>query len=117
LSIGVNPNNIFGSSGFYDTPRHEDVPAIPISFEFIDPNHPQNNIGVNAGISEHGDQGVKRSFHIHFSGKYGPSKLKDPIFDSAPFRGGGGSSATDEFTDLILRAGNNSSWANMSAPL
>src|SRR5205814_8711921 len=41
LSIGVNPNNIFGSSGFYDTPRHSDKPAIPISFELIDPNNPQ----------------------------------------------------------------------------
>jgi hypothetical protein len=69
---------------------------------------------VGAGISAHGDQGVKRSFHIHFSGKYGPSKLKASLFDSAPF---GAMSATDEFTDLILRAGNHSSWANMSSPL
>jgi Ca2+-binding RTX toxin-like protein len=40
--------------------------------------------------------------------------LNASLFDSAPF---GGSSATDEFTDLILRAGNHRSWANVSAPL
>src|SRR6185437_6626488 len=114
LSIGVDPGSIFGSSGFYDTPRDVDGPTIPMSFEFIDPNHPQNNVGVGAGISAHGDQGLKRSFHIHFSGKYGASKLKDPIFDAAAF---GSDNATDEFTDLILRAGNHSSWANMSDPL
>ena len=69
---------------------------------------------MNAGISEHSDPSLKRSFHIHFGTKYGgPSKLTDPVFDSAPF---GGSSATDEFTDLILRAGNHSSWAYISAP-
>jgi Ca2+-binding RTX toxin-like protein len=114
LSIGVNPGEIFGSSGFYDSPRDQDGPTVPISFEYIDPKHPQNNIGIGAGISGHGDQGLKRSFHIHFSGKFGPAKLKAPIFDSAPF---GGDSATDEFTDLILRAGNHRSWTNVSAPL
>ncbi len=113
LSVGVDPGSIFGESGFYDTPRELDPPPVPISFELIDPKHPENNVGQGAGISAHGDQGLKRSFHIHFSEKYGPSKLKAPIFDSAPF---GGDSATDEFTDLILRAGNHHSWANVSAP-
>jgi Ca2+-binding RTX toxin-like protein len=113
LSVGVNPDNIFGPSGFYDLPRHSDAPDVPISFEFIDPSKPQNNIGIAAGISEHSDPSLKRAFHLHFSGKFG-GKLKDPIFDSAPF---GGDSATGEFTDLILRAGNHRSWANMSAPL
>ncbi len=114
LSVGVDPSKIFGTSGFYDTPRDEDPPPIPISFEFIDPSKPENNIGVGAGISAHSDPQVKRSFHIHFSKKFGPSKLKAPIFDSAPF---GGDSATDEFDDLILRAGNHRSWAYISAPL
>jgi hypothetical protein len=117
LSVGVDPNNIFGSRGFYDTPRKKYHAPVPISFEYIDPNNPRNNVGVGAGISAHGDQGLKRSFHIHFSRKYGgPSKLKARIFESAPLRGGGGSSATHEFDDLILRAGNHRSWANMSAP-
>ena len=114
LSIGVNPGNIFGSGGFYDSPRGPDGTKFPISFEYIDPNHPQDNVGVNAGISGHSKQKLKRSFHIHFGAKYGgPSKLNAPIFDSAPF---GGSSATHEFTDLILRAGNNRSWATTSSP-
>ena len=66
-------------------------------------------LGAVEHFTGHASQKLKRSFHIHFGSKYGgPSKLKDPIFDSAPF---GGSSATDEFTDLILRAGNNRSWA------
>jgi Ca2+-binding RTX toxin-like protein len=113
LSVGVDPNHIFGDSGFYDTPREIDPPPIPMSFEFIDPNNPENNIGVGAGISAHSDQQVKRSFHVHFSKKYGPPKLKAPIFDGAPL---GGDSATDEFDDLILRAGNHRSWAYTSAP-
>ena len=114
LSVGVDPDSIFGSSGFYDTPRDANGPTIPISFEWIDPNHPENNIGVGAGISGHGDQSLKRSFHIHFGNKYGPSRLNASLFDSAPF---GDDSATDEFTDLILRAGNHRTWTNVSAPL
>jgi Ca2+-binding RTX toxin-like protein len=114
LSVGVDPSRIFGPSGFYDTPRDVDAENVPISFEWIDPAHPQNNIGVGAGISGHGDQALKRSFHIHFSDKYGPSKLNASLFDGAPF---GGETATSEFTDLILRAGNHRTWTNVSAPL
>ncbi len=115
ISVGVDPGSIFGSGGFYDTPRDADVPNVPISFEYIDPNNTNDNIGVNAGIEGHADQELKRSFHIHFSTKDGgPGKLKDSIFDSASF---GGDGATDEFTDLILRAGNHSSWTNVSDPL
>jgi hypothetical protein len=114
VSIGVNPGSIFGSSGFYDTPRGKDDTKIPISFEFIDPSNSKHDIAVNAAITGHASQKLKRSFHIHFSSKYGgPSRLKDPIFEDAPI---GGDSATDEFTDLILRAGNNRSWATTSAP-
>jgi Ca2+-binding RTX toxin-like protein len=114
LSIGVDPANMFGTSGFYDSPRGPDETKYPISFEYIDPNHPQNNVGVNAGIAGHADPSLKRSFHIHFGTRYGgPSKLKAPIFANAPF---GGDSATDEFDDLILRGGNNRSWATISSP-
>ena len=109
LSIGVEPGNIFGSSGFYDTPRDVDGAKIPISFEYIDASQPQDNIGVDAAITSHADQSLKRSFHLHFKSP----KLNDTIFDSAPF---GGDSATNEFTDLILRAGNNRSWATTSSP-
>ncbi|MDB5326171.1 MAG: hypothetical protein JWM57_1740, partial [Phycisphaerales bacterium] len=108
VSIGVNPGTIFGPNGFYDTPRRKEGSKIPISFEYIDPQKSQSNIGVTAAITAHAKPKLKRSFHIHFNSKYGPSKLRAPIFDSAPFGGGG---ATNEFDDLILRAGNNRSWA------
>jgi Ca2+-binding RTX toxin-like protein len=113
LSIGVDAGNIFGPSGFYDTPRDVNGPKVPISFEYIDPNNPGINLGVGAAITAHSKEKLKRSFHIHFSSKFGPSKLNAPIFDNAPF---GGSSATSEFDDLILRAGNNRSWATTGWP-
>jgi hypothetical protein len=56
LSIGVDPGSIFGSSGFYDTPRDVSAPNVPISFEYIDPNNAKDSVGVNAGIEGHADQ-------------------------------------------------------------
>ena len=67
-----------------------------------------------AGISGHSKQKLKRSFHIHFKAKYGgPAKLKAAIFATAPF---GADSAATEFDDLILRGGNNRSWATTGWP-
>ena len=107
LSIGVNPGSIFGPTGFYDTPRRKKGATVPVSFEYIDPNKPQDDVGVGAAITSHAKQKLKRSFHVHFNSKYGPAKLNASIFHSALLGGG----ATSEFTDLILRAGNNRSWA------
>ena len=102
LSIGVKPSDIFGSGGFYENEDKEK----PISFEYIDPSQlrtisesmrPSHRTGRSEpeGQLQHKNAQVER-FH----------------FQNAPF---GGDSATDEFTDLILRAGNNRSWATTSS--
>ncbi len=114
LSIGVDPSNIFGPTGFYDTPRGPDKNKPVVSFEYIDPKNPQNNVGLMAGISGHSKEKLKRSFHIHFGKKYGgPSRLKAKIFDGQSFESG---SVAAEFSNLILRAGNNRSWATTGWP-
>lgn len=112
VSIGVDPNNIFGPDGFYDTPRRKDGQKIPISFEYIDPVKPQNSVEVGATITSHSKQKLKRSFHIHFDGKNGTSKLNALIFEKSL----GGNTAASVFTDLILRGGNNRSWATTASP-
>ncbi|MGN6507714.1 MAG: CotH kinase family protein, partial [Tepidisphaeraceae bacterium] len=113
LSLGVDPGQIFGPSGFYDTPRNKKGQKIAISFEWIDPHHPERNVGVGAAITGHSKQKLKRSFHIHFTRAFGPAKLMAPIFAGAPF---GAESAAREFDGLILRAGNNRSWATTGSP-
>ncbi|HEX3357532.1 MAG TPA: CotH kinase family protein, partial [Tepidisphaeraceae bacterium] len=113
LSVATSSSTIFGPNGFYDTGTNTNDVEVPISFEYIDPAHPQDTIQINAGISGHSKQRLKRSFDVHFRSEYGASKLDDGIFQDAPL---GGSTATSEIDQLILRAGNNRSWATTSAP-
>ncbi len=110
LSIGVKPSDIFGSSGFYSNDGVEK----PISMELIDPNHPDDNLQINAGVESHAHLLLKQAMKINFKGAFGASKLHAAIFKDAPV---GGDSATDEFDNLILRSGYNRAWSTTAASL
>jgi hypothetical protein len=67
---------------------------------------------IDCGLRMHGglavDQARKKSFRLLFKKKYGPGKLRYPIFESAPNHAG---SAVDRFDTLVLRAGGNVNWS------
>ena len=56
-----------------------------------------------------GEYDHKQSFSLKFRTEYGYSKLKYPVFESAPLNAAG---AADEFDTLILRAGHNKGWGS-----
>ena len=59
---------------------------------------------IDCGIRSHSKirYGFKRSFRLMFTQEFGPSKLRYPIFESAPANA---ESAAKRFDKLVLRAG------------
>lgn len=108
ISLTVDPSKIFGASGFYDT---DDV-EVGAAAELIDPAHMSDNFSIDMSLSGHSKSEVKRSLTLKFKSGFGPSKLQSKIFQDAIL---GGDSATDTFDSIILRAGNNRSWARTSS--
>jgi hypothetical protein len=79
----------------------------PVSIELIDPNDPDRNFQINAGIRMQGVSNrwefmPKKSFRLFFDSKYGPTKLQHPLFPDSPVA---------EFETLVLRGGANRSYA------
>ncbi len=104
VSIAAAPWHIFGNSGFYDG---TDVER-PVSIEVIYPNEPHRNHQANAGIESHSHKRLKRSLRLNFRNEYGDAKFHTDLLTEAPLNGEG---ATDTVDRLILRGGNNRSWA------
>jgi len=71
----------------------------------------QANVGVEHFGSHALDNYPKKSMRISFKGIYGPSELKFDLFGGCPY---GGSDATDEFDQFLLRAGSHDTlfWTN-----
>src|SRR4026207_219231 len=67
----------------------------------------QVNCGVRiqGGWNRRPEESPKHAFRLVFKKKYGPGKLKYPIF---------GKDGSREFDSLILRAGCNNSWLHWS---
>jgi hypothetical protein len=98
-----------GNGGFY---RVNDVEK-PVSVEIINAGHPEKNVQVDAGVEGHSDDRLKRSLRLDFRASYGDSHLTTSLLRDAPV---GGDTATDTFNRLVLRGGNNRSWARISNP-
>ena len=79
----------------------------PTSLEYFDPATGLN-FQLNCGLRLHGGNSrkpynsPKHGFRVSFRSEYGPSKLNFNIFDQK--------SATNEFNNLVFRAGYNYSW-------
>ncbi|MBN1844098.1 MAG: CotH kinase family protein, partial [Sedimentisphaerales bacterium] len=110
MSIVMEMDDLFGSSGIYSNPRNEGVAwERPGSLELIWPDPdtaPDDGFQVNCGVRIYGgvgryEQFEKKTFRCLFKGDYGPTKLRYPLF---------GPDAADAFDTLILRAGFNNSW-------
>ncbi len=82
----------------------------PTSAEIIYPKDPSQNEQFNCGIESHSHLRLKRSMRLVIKAAYFPNSLQSKIFRNAPLNG---SNAPEVFTraKIVLRAGNNRSWA------
>jgi Lamin Tail Domain/CotH kinase protein/Chitobiase/beta-hexosaminidase C-terminal domain len=104
MSIVVDPADIFGDTGFYDG---EDI-IKQASVEVIYPYDPTASHQADAGIESHSHNRLKRSLRLNFKPEYGASWFNTDLFQRSPLNG---DSATDRVKRIILRGGNNRSWA------
>jgi hypothetical protein len=112
VSITMNVNDMFTSSGLYHTPHvtNKDFPEKPCSVEMVLPDG-STAFAVNAGLSGHGNasreprKNPKHGFKLSFKGEFGESTLDYPLFPDSP---------AVKFDDLILRADFGSSWRHQS---
>ena len=109
MSIVVDPADIFGDTGFYDG---EDV-IKQASVEVIYPYNPAANHQADTGIESHSHDRLKRSLRLNFKSEYGDSWFNTDLFQLSPLNG---DSAKDRVKRIILRGGNNRSWARVWEP-
>ncbi|MFT5121966.1 MAG: hypothetical protein ACI97B_000591 [Verrucomicrobiales bacterium] len=107
VSIVSEMDHLFhDTTGIYDHPNSKGTAwERSSSVEWIHPDGTPG-FGVNCGLRIQGGLGgggrnyIKKSWRLLFKSKYGPSKLRFPIFTYDE-------NATEEFDQLILRAGGN----------
>ncbi|MCU0381542.1 MAG: chitobiase/beta-hexosaminidase C-terminal domain-containing protein, partial [Chitinophagaceae bacterium] len=87
----------------------------PASVEVIYPNNPAANEHFNCGVEGHSHIRLKRSIRLVISNTYFPNGLVSNIFRNAPLNG---NFAKTNFVrgKIILRAGNDRSWASPVYP-
>ena len=109
MSIVSDIDDIFSDEGWYDG---EDVEK-PVSIEVLYPEDPKANHQSNGGIESHSHDRLKRSLRLNFRGIYGDSTFQTNLFETAPLNGG---TATNQVKRIVLRGGNNRSWARIWNP-
>ncbi len=85
----------------------------PASMELIFPTIPAKNVQAECGVEPHSHNRMKRSLRLNFRAQYGDAKLRSSIFRDAPLNG---ESAADSVDKIVLRGGNNRSWARIWNP-
>ncbi|MGH1362711.1 MAG: lamin tail domain-containing protein [Calditrichia bacterium] len=109
MLITVDPDSLFGANHFYDELDVEQR----ISLEYLDFNNPDRNEQLECGIEGHSHLRLKRSLRLSFRSEYGTSSWRTNIFKDAPLNG---NSADKDQKRIVLRAGNNRSWARKWNP-
>src|SRR5262249_28063950 len=69
---------------------------------------PNNNFQIDAALDLHSHLRLKQSIDLKFKSGFGPSTLQTNLFQNFFMNG---DSATNTFDHIVLRAGNNRSWA------
>ena len=109
MSISTDIEDVFDGTGWYDGENVEKE----VSVEVLYPNQPGLSEQANAGIESHSHDRLKRSLRLNFRTEYGDSFFKTDLFQTAPLHGDTAVGAVDR---IILRAGNNRSWARIWNP-
>jgi hypothetical protein len=114
LSIVTDQENLFSAeAGIYLHPAERGAAwERPASIELFNASN-RNGFQIDCGLRIHGgmsrqpEESPKHSFRLVFKQRYGKETLRYPLFGD-----GGG----QEFSNLILRAGNNDSWLDSDGP-
>ena len=109
MVIVVDPDSLFGANFFYDGDAIEQK----VSMEYLDFQNPNKNDQIDCGIEGHSHLRLKRSLRLSFRSEYGSSSWSTPLFENAPLNGDG---AKEDQKRIVLRGGNNRSWARTSNP-
>ncbi len=112
VSVVVKKSDMWdsaGNGGFY---RGTDIERAA-SVEYIDPANPAENRQADCGVQGHSHDRMKRSLRLSFKSAYGESKFDSSIFTGVPWGGGKGNRQVDS---IVLRAGNNHSFARVWNP-
>lgn len=112
LSLVMNEGDLYDKArGIYANPMQSgDDWERATSAEFIPPDGAKGfqidcGLRIQGGWNRRPDESPKHAFRLAFRKKYGAGKLKFPLFPGP---------GTEEFDNLILRAGNNNSWLHWS---
>lgn len=108
ISISTQASFMFGTAGFMESDLERGV-----SIELIDPSDPLNNSQVDGAAEGHSHDRLKRSIRLSFKAQYGTTKWRTDLLKNGPFNG---DTASDALDSLVLRGGNNRSWARMWNP-
>ena len=112
MSLTGRLSDLFGANGIYDSSETSDL-EVPVSIELIDPANPNDSTGVTGAAEGQSHDRMKRSLRLSFKPEYGPSRWKTDLLRNGPL---GNNGASDELDGLVLRAGNNRSWARGNDP-
>lgn len=112
ISIVMAPAELFDPKrGLYTNPNEHGTDwERPASVELLFPDGHQGfqvdcGLRIQGGWNRRPEESPKHSFRLVFKKKYGPGKLKFPLF---------GDTGVREFDTLILRAGCNNTWLHWS---
>ncbi|MBX9851223.1 MAG: lamin tail domain-containing protein [Cytophagaceae bacterium] len=109
MSIVMDKNQFWASN---DAPNEQDIES-PASVEVIYPNDPTKSEQVNCGLEGHSWNRLKRSFRLKFKASYGDPKFNTQLLKQGPVNG---NTVITSLDGLVLRAGNNRSWARSWNP-
>ena len=112
VSVVVKKSDMWDSSGNGGFYRSADIERAG-SVEYIDPADPTENRQADCGVEGHSHDRMKRSLRLSFKAAYGESKFDSSIFTGSPWGGGMGNRQVD---NIVLRAGNNHSFARVWNP-
>ncbi len=111
MSLVVDPESMWradGSGGFYRGENEEFVDV-----EILYPDAPEENEHARGAIQGHSHDRLKRSLRLKFKTEFGDAKLETDLLQRSSHND---QDTPDQFDRLILRAGNNRSWARSWNP-
>ncbi len=98
---------------FWRVYRGLDDDEAPVSVEVIDPAAGSGGDQADGWLEAHSHDRVKRSLRLAFQGRRGDASLPTALLRRSP---AGGDGAADRLERIVLRGGNNRSWARTWNP-
>ena len=111
MTLTASPEDLFDlNDGVYMSTTEDER---PISVEIIDPAN-NHNEQIDSGVENHSHNFQKRSLRLNFRSRYGNREWVTPFFQNNDVLSS--DTVSQVHRTLILRSGNNRSWARDSNP-